>query len=293
MKRLAIWRILVRTMRDFVHDDGFTMASSIAFFFLLSFIPFSSLCIFVFTKIQRLIFTDAQWGKFVSQMLMDEIGHIIPFVSRAWLKENIMRPPGGTFQLLNLALLPVVSGFIFQTLESSYRKIFGLRSRHLLIGQAIYALVSIFVVLFLFVSNFIWIILSTALGEVVDILHSKSYLNTIYVTVRSILDLANFDSISLVVLVVFYLVSVKIFLNVRLKWNYRLICAICFGCLWILARSLFGWYVTHVARINFLYGSLSSLVIVLLWIYYSAVALLFTLEMLHVLHKGLWHRRFS
>ncbi len=293
MKRLAIWRIFSRTMRDFVGHDGFTMASSIAFFFLLSFIPFSSLCLFVFTKIQKLVFTDAQWGKFVSQMLMDEIGHVIPFVSRDWLQQNIMRPPSGSFQLLNLALLPVVSGFIFQTLESSYRKIFGLKSRHLLMGQAIYALVSIFVVVFLFVSNFIWIIFSTALGEVVDVLHSKSYLNTIYVTIRGILDLANFDSISLVVLVIFYLVSVKIFLNISIKWNYRLACAICFGSLWILARSIFGWYVTHVARINFLYGSLSSLVIVLLWIYYSAAALLFTLELMHVLHKGLWRRRFS
>ncbi len=293
MKKLSIWRILTRSGRDFIADDGFTMASSIAFFFLLSFIPFSSLCLFVFTKIQKVVFADTQWAEFVSKMLLDEIGHVIPFVSKEWLQENILRSPSGSFQILNLALLPIVSGFIFQTLETTYRKIFGLKSRHLLIGQAIYALVSIFVVLFLFVSNFIWIIISTTLGQVLEALHSRSYLNTIYVALRKILDLANFDSISLVVLVLFYLVSVKIFLNIQVKARYRLACALVFGGLWIMARSLFGWYVTHVARIDFLYGSLSSLVIVLLWVYYSALALLFTLEMLHVLHKGLWHRHFT
>ena len=40
------------------------------------------------------------------------------------------------------------------------------------------------------------------------------------------------------------------------------------------------------SRINVLFGSLSSVCIILLWIFYSSVALLYTVEYMYVLHWG-------
>jgi membrane protein len=44
--------------------------------------------------------------------------------------------------------------------------------------------------------------------------------------------------------------------------------------LWEMAKQLFGWYVLHLGGFSILYGSLSTLAIFFLWIYYSSVILL-------------------
>jgi len=44
-------------------------------------------------------------------------------------------------------MLPIISGLIFKTLDSSYRRIFQLPSRNLLLGQAVYITMSIFGIL--------------------------------------------------------------------------------------------------------------------------------------------------
>jgi len=283
---ISLFRVFRRTGHNFLQDEGFTVASSIAFFLLLSFVPFSSLCLLVFSTIQKTFFADSIWGAEAVRMLAEQVSQAFPFVSERWLKAHVLRPPTGSFQVINLLLLPIVSGFIFQTLENAYRKIFHLKPRHLLFGQAVYALGSIFLVAFLFVINFVWIILSTAALQAGKALGPHTYLGMIYETLRQCITPARVEGVSLLVLVAFHLVSVKIFLNLQVRLRHRLLCALVFAVAWGLARVGYGWYITHVARINFLYGSLSSLVVVLLWVYYSSLALLFSVEMLYVLHTS-------
>jgi membrane protein len=64
--------------------------------------------------------------------------------------------------------------------------------------------------------------------------------------------------------------------------------------LWIGARECFGLYIQNVSRINVLFGSLGSVCIVLLWIYYSSLALLYSVEFMYALHLGpykVWEER--
>jgi uncharacterized BrkB/YihY/UPF0761 family membrane protein len=49
--------------------------------------------------------------------------------------------------------------------------------------------------------------------------------------------------------------------------------------------------VQHISEVNLLYGSLSSVILVLMWIFYSSMALLFSVEVMHVLHCGNWQYR--
>jgi membrane protein len=60
-----------------------------------------------------------------------------------------------------------------------------------------------------------------------------------------------------------------------------------FSLLWHSARGSFGFYIAHITRVNDLYGSLSSIILILIWIFYSTVVLLFAVEIMHVLHSRL------
>ena len=56
--------------------------------------------------------------------------------------------------------------------------------------------------------------------------------------------------------------------------------------LWEAAKQLFGWYVSHLGGFSVIYGSLSTLAIFFLWIYYSSAILLLGGEIVFLLHPG-------
>ena len=55
--------------------------------------------------------------------------------------------------------------------------------------------------------------------------------------------------------------------------------------LWELAKHLFGWYVANIASYSIFYGSLSALVVFVLWVYYSSTILVMGGELLYVLER--------
>src|SRR4030043_2147109 len=65
----------------------------------------------------------------------------------------------------------------------------------------------------------------------------------------------------------------KIIPNKRVHFKSALQAALFTGLLWELAKHLFAWYVVHFAEYSFFYGSLSTLVIFVLWVYYSSTIL--------------------
>ena len=285
-------KLFVVSFKKFLQDDCFNLSLSISFVFLLSIIPFATLSILVFDLIQQLFFAHTNWAGQVTELLADELNQVIPFVSREWMKSHVINPDAyGSFKAINFLMLPIISGLIFKTLETSYRRIFELPARHLLLGHAIYVTMSIFAVLLFFIANYIWIILSTSASHFLNSINKTPYLENLYQLAVNYTRSQPINLISLLVLIGFYLVTVKLFLNVKIKWRYQLFSGVIFCVLWIVARKFFGLYIQHISEVNLLYGSLSSVILFLMWIFYSSMALLFSLEVLHVLHRGNWQYR--
>jgi len=286
------YKLFSVSFKKFLEDDCFSLSLSISFVFLLSIIPFATLSILVFDLIQKLFFAHTNWAGQVTDLLADELNQVIPFVSREWMKSHVINPDAyGSFKAINFLMLPIISGLIFKTLETSYRKIFQLPSRHLLLGQAIYVTMSIFAVLLFFISNYIWIIVSTSASHFLNSINKTPYLENLYRLAAGYTRSQPINLVSLLVLIGFYLVTVKLFLNVKIKWRYQFLSGFIFCILWILARQFFGLYIQHISEVNLLYGSLSSVILFLMWIFYSSMALLFSLEVMHVLHRGNWQYR--
>jgi membrane protein len=84
---------------------------------------------------------------------------------------------------------------------------------------------------------------------------------------------------------VFFLIYV-IVPNRRIHWSSALQAALFSGVLWELAKQLFGWYVAHLTRLPIIYGSLSTVVMFILWVYYSAAILLVGGELVFLLEAA-------
>jgi membrane protein len=57
------------------------------------------------------------------------------------------------------------------------------------------------------------------------------------------------------------------------------------GLLWELAKHLFAWYIVHLTGYSILYGSLSTLVIFVFWVYYSSTILVVGGELAYFLEE--------
>ena len=58
------------------------------------------------------------------------------------------------------------------------------------------------------------------------------------------------------------------------------------GLLWETAKHLFAWYIVHLAEYSVFYGSLSALVIFVVWVYYSSMILVLGGEFLYFLEEN-------
>ena len=286
------YHLFVASVNKFVKDDCVTLSLSMSFVFLLSIIPFTTLSLLIFDFVKGFFITNAAWSGNISEILAEEINHIIPFVSISWIKSHVVNPDAyRSFKAINFLMLPLISGLFFKSLETSYRKIFQLPSRHLVIGQAFYVIISVFAGLLFFMSNFIWIILSTVGSHVLNTINNTPYVNQIYQLAMPVLTSHRLNLLSVFVLIAFYLVTIKLFLNIKIRFRYRLFSAIVFCLLWLIARQLFSLYISHITEVSVLYGSLSSVILILMWIFYSALALLFSVEVLNNLHRGHYQYR--
>jgi membrane protein len=280
------------SFEEFVKDDCFTLSLAISFVFLLSIIPFATLSVLTFDFIQNLFFPHNNWTAQIPERLIDQIGQVIPFVSKSWVETHVINPHAfASFKAINFLMLPLISGLIFKTLDTSYRRIFGLPSRHLLLGQAISILMSIFAVLLFFVLNFIWIILSASIPHLLIIINTSPYFTNIVSTAMFLFTYLPAYLLSGLVILLFYLATIKLFLNIKIKYRYRFISGIIFCLLWLFARKIFGIYIQQVSEINLLYGSLSSVIVILMWIFYSSMALLYSIEAMYVLHEQNYRQR--
>jgi membrane protein len=282
--------ILRKAVRGFIDDDCVTLSTSISYVFLLALVPFSTLTVYIISIVQTWFFPiHVGWGQVVKEIYTEEMAQMIPFISKEWLIKYVIEARAGlSFKIINLLLLPIISGLLFKTLEVSFRRIFRLPTRHFLLGQLLYAVGSIFLVMFIFLVNLIWGILEPL---------ANHYLNNINNYISS-MDLEPIQlepifvmlahTISILVPILFFWIATRIFLNVKVRIRHILISGSVFSLLWHSARSFFGFYIAHVTRVNDLYGSLSSIILILIWIFYSAVVLLFAVEIMNVLHNHLY-----
>lgn len=87
--------------------------------------------------------------------------------------------------------------------------------------------------------------------------------------------------IPFILIVIAYAVIYKMLPHARVSWRNAFIGAGITAILWEAAKHLFTWYAAESLTLGSIYGSLSTIILFLLWIFYSAAILLFGAEIVH------------
>ncbi len=267
---LTFFRALGGATVDFFHHGCATLAASVAFFALLSLLPMVFLLLNVI-------------GYYVSH----DIGHeyILTFMEsfhpNMWpqLKEEIERvSTEKTVRWVVLATFAWFASLVFYEVEYAVQVVFETTGTR---NPVIASLRSVALLGLLGVLLCLSFLATQITNELVSLAPRIGGLDVMASAAGQFL-------LSYLLPFVLLLVSVTCLYRYlpqkRPAWHEALVGGLFLALLWELAKHLFTSYVQNLSVYGRMYGSLLTLVLFLLWIYYSAALFLFSAALVHRLH---------
>jgi membrane protein len=262
--------LLWQALKKFNDDNGFFLSSGITFNILINLIPFIMLLL---ALVGTYLYNDQEVLDHIYAYLRDMAPALNPKIMSNLMDVIQNRQIVG---ILGFAGLLWFSTWVFSSLRIALNIVFRVeKSRGLLWGIGIDLMMILLVGILLLVS--------LILSSLVTFLHGHQ--GWIPMAIGPMIQwILKFVVPFFLTFCMFFLIY-KIIPNKRLQFKSALKAALFAGLLWELAKHLFGWYVAHLAGYSIFYGSLSTLVIFVLWVYYSAAILVVAAEFAYFLEK--------
>jgi membrane protein len=262
--------LLWEALKKFDDDNGFFLSSGITFNLVLCFVP---LLLLLLALVGTYLYTDREVLNHLRRYIEGAIPSLDPRIMKNILRIIRDRKIVGG---LGIGGLVWTSTWVFSSLRTALNVIFQVEKRRgVLQGKAIDLLMVILAGLFLWVSMLLTSSITFLQGYRVS-----SFLDTgaiLRFVLRYLLPLF------FTYWMAFFIY--KIIPNWNVRFRTALKAALFTSLLWEAAKQLFGWYVLHLGRFSIVYGSLSTLAIFFLWIYYSSAILLLGGEIAFLLER--------
>lgn len=254
-------------------DNIFFLAGGIAFDILFGAIPFLLMLVGIFGIVLVNVVDDP------SKAVIDYVVHILPptraVVERTDAIVDTVVAGRTRFGVLGLVLFLWTSTRLIATLRTSLKEIFDLPEDRGIVEGKVFDIQMVLVAGTLFLANTgITIVLTTAQELGIRL-------------VGRWLDVATVQLVwgQLLAFVFIFLMFVLIYRYLprrRIPWRMTLVAAVFTSLAWELIKGLFAMYVLHATSWQKVYGAFVTPVIIVLWIYYSAVVFILGGEVAHV-----------
>jgi membrane protein len=291
----AVRAALVRTLRgawDFTarvwncagDDDVFFLAGAIAFNILVAAIPFLLLIVAIFGFVLPRFVPDPE------KAAVDYVLSILPPSQDVvnFTRSLVGGIIGGRtrFGIVGVVLFVWTATRLFGTLRAVLRHVFDLEDDRGIVRGKIFDAQMVIVAGTLFLANTgITLVLEGVRNFGQEWLGRRGYrelpiVETVYA------QLLAFAFIFAMFLLMYRYLPAR-----RIPWRISLVAAGFTSVAWELLKSLFTWYVTYVANYGTMYGRLGVAVVLVFWIYYSAVVFIVGGEVGQVYDLGRTRRR--
>jgi membrane protein len=259
-------RAAAQGVTEFTRSDNLTFAASIAYYTLLSMFPFLLL---VLTLLSRLaVASDQPAGRNLLTILAEAVPRQLDFL---FVQVRAMAAEPLNLSLLGTLIMLWGSMGVFGAITSAVNHAWGVRTPYgffkhkliaflMMVGAGLLAVVALALVSATEVMNSGWF---AGISEQVPEL-----------AVLSSLLLDNAATLIFVVVVglVYYFVP-----NAKVRLRDVWFGAVLAGVLWRLAFEVFAWYIRDLSRFS-VHGSVTAVVVFLIWVYLSAVIMLYGVE---------------
>lgn len=275
MKKLALstWTIVKKTVTNFIEDDSFDYASSIAFYTIFS---MPAILIIALSVGSAFYEQDIVRGELVNQ-----VARLIG-TSGAKEVENILT--NATYdtnsfaaRVAGIVTLVFSATTVFLSLQSSLNKIWGIKPKPARgwIKFLVNRLLSLAMVI-----SFGFLLLVSLVADTVLVFFQDKLAMLVEGSMLNVITVGNVILSLLFVAFIFGLLF-KVLPDARIKWRDVWVGSVVTTGLFTLGKYLIGFYLGN-SSFNSAYGAAGSLVIILVWVYYSTVIFLFGAELTSV-----------
>ncbi len=257
-------------LKKFDGDHGLFLSSGITFNLLICLVP---LILLLLALVGIYLYSDREVLNHIRRYFENAIPSLDPRIMKNILRIIRDRKIVG---ILGIGGLIWTSTWVFSSLRTALNMIFQVeKDRGILRGKAIdllmILLAGIFLLMSMILTSGITFIQSYRFGPFLSLGPSLRFI------LKYIIPF--FFTFWMCFLIY------KIIPNRKIYFKTALQAALFTSLLWEVSKQLFGWYVQHLGRFSMVYGSLSTLAIFFLWIYYSSAILLLGGEVAFLLEK--------
>ena len=267
------WDVLKQTVLNFFQDDSFSYASSIAFYTIFS-LP-------AILIISLSIGATVYERDVVQQELINQVGRLIGKESAADVEQILLNAAldsrGTLAKIVGIATLIFSATTVFISLQASLNKIWGIKPKpeRGIVKYLIDRLLSLAMVMSIGFLLLVSLVFDAALVMIQNSLSKILSGWTLYLVAAMNIV------ISLALITLIFAVLFKVLPDAKIKWKDVWVGSLVTTAFFAAGKYLIGFYLGN-SSVNSAYGAAGSLVIILIWVYYSTVIFLFGAELTSV-----------
>jgi membrane protein len=261
-----LFQVLRLAVHEFFADDGFNLAAGLSFFAIFSIIP---LILIVISVLGHMLGQSDQLFEQISSWVLTAIPQVQPdFI--IFLRQLVDKKL--TSGWIGIGFLFFVASLLFKNIEHLLDKILKSGKRRNFWHSSIFSIVVLIITALLFF-----------VPAQVNLL--TGFLQT-HGSVEEISQLFKGNFASFIAHGIIFLLLLRFVPNQSMRLRNIAGGAVLFATLTVLARYFFHWYMgLALERYHFIYGSLTILVVLILWIYYLSLLFVFCGEVVSALQK--------
>lgn len=272
-KARSIFDIIRKLFKKYQKDHGNIIVSSISFYVLLTFIPFTLLSIFILGHVIDLSNPGLHLEKLLKTIVPDPYNTMI---AKKVLRElNFISLSKRLSGPLGLLFLFFFTSRLFAIIRPSFQIIFGKDSKSFIRGKGEELLLTFLFSLvqaLLFFSFIFSIMVQTKLGGVLPAFLTKGP----FILLFSLFDMAS--TFIMFFLLYYFLTPVR---NRRLILTSTILATV----FWYGGRYFFKYFILHIGKVTAFFGTYGVFIAFLFWIYFSVFVFIVCAELLSVMLK--------
>ena len=253
------WKMLKDTVLSFIEDEALTRGAAIAFYTATSIAPI----LLIVIAIAGLVFGQDAAQNAITAQFSDLMGRQTAEVLQSAVASAAGKSSSILATIIGLATLIATASGIFGEMQAALNSIWKTKPQATTVSRLIRArAVSLGLVAALGFLLIVSLVISAGLTVF------GNYLDTVLPLGKLILPALNFV-VSIVLLGILFGAIYKMLPDRSLQWKDVIIGALITSVLFNIGKSLIAWYIGSSA-IASSYGAAGGLIVLLLWVYYSA-----------------------
>jgi len=256
---LATWKMIKDTVLSFIEDEALTRGAAIAFYTVTSVAP----VLLIVVAIAGLVFGRDAAQNAITAQFSDLMGRQTAEVLQSAIASAAGKSSSIIATIIGVATLIATASGVFGEMQAALNSIWKTTPKATTASRLIRArAVSLGLVAALGFLLIVSLVISAGLTAF------GNYLDTVLPMGKLVLPALNFV-ISAVLLAILFGAIYKLLPDRSLQWNDVIIGALITSVLFNIGKSLIAWYIGSSA-IASSYGAAGGLIVLLLWVYYSA-----------------------